>query len=216
MPTLKRFDEDAYRTACDATVVAVHPEGIELDATVFYARSGGQAGALLTVGLLKERSLLLGQRRQELLKLTGETFEWRREFPENGLALHLPLEQNLPVGVAETAALPGVIRGYANCPEIFKMGIQTLEQLFLLSFSERLLVRLERDLHERLLDGESHYHANDHVEEGEEDPFAEFLEMLPESHAYFAHNTTSVTWGCQDNLDYLGYPALRNESGNSR
>lgn len=44
MPTLKRFDEDAYRTACDATVVAVQPEGIELDATVFYARSGGQAG----------------------------------------------------------------------------------------------------------------------------------------------------------------------------
>ncbi len=44
MPTLKRFDEDAYRTTCDATVIAVHPEGIELDATVFYARSGGQAG----------------------------------------------------------------------------------------------------------------------------------------------------------------------------
>ena len=43
MPTLKRFDEDAYRTTCDATVVARHPEGIELDATVFYARSGGQA-----------------------------------------------------------------------------------------------------------------------------------------------------------------------------
>ena len=44
MSTLKRFDEDAYRTTCDATVIAVHPEGIELDATVFYARSGGQAG----------------------------------------------------------------------------------------------------------------------------------------------------------------------------
>nr|WP_311528205.1 alanyl-tRNA editing protein [uncultured Ralstonia sp.] len=44
MPTLKRFDEDAYRTTCDAAIVAVHPEGIELDATVFYARSGGQAG----------------------------------------------------------------------------------------------------------------------------------------------------------------------------
>ena len=44
MPTLKRFDEDAYRTECDATVVAVHPEGIELDQTVFDARSGGQAG----------------------------------------------------------------------------------------------------------------------------------------------------------------------------
>ncbi|MEF9481585.1 alanyl-tRNA editing protein [Ralstonia sp. 1B3] len=44
MPTLKRFDEDAYRATCDATVVAVHSEGVELDATVFYARSGGQAG----------------------------------------------------------------------------------------------------------------------------------------------------------------------------
>ncbi|MGA3952181.1 alanyl-tRNA editing protein [Ralstonia nicotianae] len=44
MPTLKRFDEDAYRTECGATVVAVHPEGIELDQTVFYARGGGQAG----------------------------------------------------------------------------------------------------------------------------------------------------------------------------
>ncbi len=44
MPTLKRFDEDAYRTECGATVVAVHPEGIALDQTVFYARSGGQAG----------------------------------------------------------------------------------------------------------------------------------------------------------------------------
>lgn len=44
MPTLKRFDEDAYRTECGATVAAAHPEGIELDQTVFYARSGGQAG----------------------------------------------------------------------------------------------------------------------------------------------------------------------------
>ncbi|MEF9385406.1 alanyl-tRNA editing protein [Ralstonia solanacearum species complex bacterium KE056] len=44
MPTLKRFDEDAYRTECGATIVAVHPEGIELDQTVFYARGGGQAG----------------------------------------------------------------------------------------------------------------------------------------------------------------------------
>ncbi|ANJ73035.1 alanyl-tRNA editing protein [Ralstonia insidiosa] len=52
MPTLKRFDEDAYRVTCDATVVAVHPEGIELDQTVFYARSGGQAGdtGVLTLG----------------------------------------------------------------------------------------------------------------------------------------------------------------------
>jgi hypothetical protein len=37
--------------------------------------------------------------------------------------------------------------------------------------------------------------------------------MLPEGHAYFAHNTASVTWGCQDKLENLGYPALRNETG---
>lgn len=40
----KRFDEDPYLERCEATVVAVGPDGIELDETVCYARSGGQAG----------------------------------------------------------------------------------------------------------------------------------------------------------------------------
>jgi len=38
------FREDAYRDACEATVVAAGPDGIELDLTVFYAASGGQPG----------------------------------------------------------------------------------------------------------------------------------------------------------------------------
>lgn len=59
MPTLKRFDEDAYRATCDATVVAVHPEGIELDATVFYARSGGQAGDTGTLVLADGHTLAI-------------------------------------------------------------------------------------------------------------------------------------------------------------
>jgi misacylated tRNA(Ala) deacylase len=42
--TRKRFDEDAYLGTCNATVLAVLPEGIVLDQTVCYARSGGQAG----------------------------------------------------------------------------------------------------------------------------------------------------------------------------
>jgi len=42
--TLKRFDDDAYLDHCEATVVAVSEAGIELDQTVCYARSGGQAG----------------------------------------------------------------------------------------------------------------------------------------------------------------------------
>jgi len=59
MPTLKRFDEDAYRATCDATVVAVHPEGIELDATVFYARSGGQAGDTGTLTLANGQTIAI-------------------------------------------------------------------------------------------------------------------------------------------------------------
>ncbi|KAI3589945.1 Ser-tRNA(Ala) deacylase, Gly-tRNA(Ala) deacylase [Cupriavidus sp. U2] len=42
--TAKRFDDDAYLDHCQATVVAVSDAGIELDQTVCYARSGGQAG----------------------------------------------------------------------------------------------------------------------------------------------------------------------------
>jgi misacylated tRNA(Ala) deacylase len=38
------FREDAYLEACDATVTAAGPDGIELDRTVFYAASGGQPG----------------------------------------------------------------------------------------------------------------------------------------------------------------------------
>jgi misacylated tRNA(Ala) deacylase len=47
------FREDAYLDACDATVIAAGPEGIELDRTVFYAASGGQpgdSGRLVTAG----------------------------------------------------------------------------------------------------------------------------------------------------------------------
>jgi len=42
--TQKRFDDDAYLDHCQATVLAVSAAGIELDQTVCYARSGGQAG----------------------------------------------------------------------------------------------------------------------------------------------------------------------------
>ena len=54
--TRKRFDEDPYLARCDATVIAVHPEGIELDETVCYARSGGQAGDTGLVTLSDGRS----------------------------------------------------------------------------------------------------------------------------------------------------------------
>ncbi len=38
------FREDAYRTSCDASVVAADEAGIRLDRTVFYPMGGGQPG----------------------------------------------------------------------------------------------------------------------------------------------------------------------------
>jgi misacylated tRNA(Ala) deacylase len=38
------FREDPYLRSCEATVVAVKPEGVELDRTVCYPLGGGQAG----------------------------------------------------------------------------------------------------------------------------------------------------------------------------
>lgn len=40
------FRDDAYLTSCEAEVVKVGPEGIELDRTVFYPEGGGQPGDL--------------------------------------------------------------------------------------------------------------------------------------------------------------------------
>jgi misacylated tRNA(Ala) deacylase len=38
------FRDDPYLRSCEATVVAVHEGGVELDRTVFYPLGGGQAG----------------------------------------------------------------------------------------------------------------------------------------------------------------------------
>lgn len=49
--TERLYETDAYLRETDATVVALHDQGIELDRTVFYARGGGQpgdSGALVT------------------------------------------------------------------------------------------------------------------------------------------------------------------------
>ena len=42
--TLPLFRQDAYRRECSATVLAITPDGLVLDQTVFYPLGGGQAG----------------------------------------------------------------------------------------------------------------------------------------------------------------------------
>jgi misacylated tRNA(Ala) deacylase len=44
------FRDDAYLKSCEATVVAVHGDSIELDRTVFYPLGGGQAGDTGRIG----------------------------------------------------------------------------------------------------------------------------------------------------------------------
>lgn len=43
------FREDAYQRACEATVVAVRDDAVELDRTVFYPMGGGQPGDTGTI-----------------------------------------------------------------------------------------------------------------------------------------------------------------------
>jgi misacylated tRNA(Ala) deacylase len=57
--TRKRFDEDPYLDHCTAIVVAAGAEGIELDETVCYARSGGQAGDTATLALADGRTVAI-------------------------------------------------------------------------------------------------------------------------------------------------------------
>jgi misacylated tRNA(Ala) deacylase len=44
------FREDAYLRGCEATVVSVHENAVELDRTIFYPMGGGQAGDTGTLG----------------------------------------------------------------------------------------------------------------------------------------------------------------------
>lgn len=57
--TRKRFDDAPYERQCDATVIAGGADGVELDQTVCYARSGGQAGDSGTLTLADGRVLAL-------------------------------------------------------------------------------------------------------------------------------------------------------------
>jgi misacylated tRNA(Ala) deacylase len=71
------FRSDAYATCCEAQVVGLHEQGIELDRTVFYPMGGGQPG---DVGMLR--------RADGTEVLIADT----RKGEQPGQILHVPAE----------------------------------------------------------------------------------------------------------------------------
>jgi misacylated tRNA(Ala) deacylase len=58
------FRDDAYLRECEARVVAVHADGVELDRTVFYYESGGQPGDQGELHLADGRALAVSDARR--------------------------------------------------------------------------------------------------------------------------------------------------------
>lgn len=134
--TRKRFDEDPYLDHCSATVVAASTEGIELDETVCYARSGGQAGDTATLALADGRTVAIvdtvyaDDRRRILhvpapeatLPRVGErvtvTIDWARRHRLMRLhtCLHL-LGSLIPVPVTGCGISPDAARIDFDLPE---------------------------------------------------------------------------------------------------
>jgi misacylated tRNA(Ala) deacylase len=92
MPTERLFETDPYRQSCDTRIVAVHPEAVELEATVFYPEGGGQPGDVGVLRLADGRELRVTDTRK------GE---------QPGSILHV-LEE-LPADLAAGQAVEAVI-----------------------------------------------------------------------------------------------------------
>ena len=82
--TRKAFLEDAYLTACEASVEAVQEDGtIVLDQTNFYANSGGQPGDSGYLELADGSRIPIvetryGPDRNTIIHLPGETAMWAK------------------------------------------------------------------------------------------------------------------------------------------
>ncbi len=95
MPTEMLFRDDAFARDCAARVLAVGPEGVLLDRTVFYAQSGGQPG---DGGVLRWDG--------------GETAIAKAVKGPDDTVLHLPAPDAMlpPVGAEVTAMLDWATR----------------------------------------------------------------------------------------------------------
>ena len=81
------FREDSYLTACEATVVAVHANAVELDRTVFYPLGGGQAGDTGTIGPWRVLDTRKGEAGDSVLHLLDPAAK-----PEVGMKLPISID----------------------------------------------------------------------------------------------------------------------------
>lgn len=121
------FRDDAYLAACEARVVAVGPEGIVLDRTVFYPMGGGQPGDRGTLRLEDGSTLAIRDTRKgggsAILHLTVEgadlpvpgtrveaVIDWERRYRlmRTHTALHLLCRA---VGAPVTGGAVGELEG---------------------------------------------------------------------------------------------------------
>ena len=81
------FRDDPYLASCEASVVAVHENAVELDRTIFYPLGGGQAGDTGRIGSWRVVDTRKGATGDSVLHLLepGST-------PQVGLKLHLELD----------------------------------------------------------------------------------------------------------------------------
>jgi misacylated tRNA(Ala) deacylase len=84
--TEELFREDSYLKSCEAVVVSVDENGIELDRTVFYAMGGGQPGDTGTLKTADGRSVTI-----------TDTVKDR----ESGKHLHVPAEGSPPLNAGD-------------------------------------------------------------------------------------------------------------------
>ena len=81
------FRENPYVTACEARVVAVHANAVELDRTVFYPLGGGQAGDTGSIGPWRVLDTRKGEAADSVLHLLDPEAK-----PEVGMKLAISID----------------------------------------------------------------------------------------------------------------------------